>query len=142
MRARGPSLTLPRLGAGFTLVSAIFLVVVLAVMAVSLVSLATVQHITSAQMLQAVRANYAARAGVEWAIARANAGCVTGPAFTLGGTLSDFSVTVTCTRTDHPVGTATPQAYYLVEVVAEAGGNGTPDFVRRQAQAKILGPVQ
>jgi MSHA biogenesis protein MshP len=144
MRARGPSLPLPRLGAGFTLVSAIFLMVVLAVLAVSLVSLATVQHITSAQMLQAVRANYAARAGVEWAIAKAiePAGCVTGPAFTLGGALSAFSVAVTCTRTDHPVGTATPQAYYLVEVVAQAGGYGTPDFVRRQAQAKVLGEVQ
>lgn len=132
----------PRRAAGFTLVSAIFLMVVLVVLAVSLVSLGTVQHITSAQMLQSVRANYAARAGVEWAIAQANtpAGCVTGPAFTLGGALSAFTVSVTCTRTDHPVGAGTPQAYYLVESLAVGGSYGTPDFVRRHAQAKVLGP--
>jgi len=127
---------------GFTLVSAIFLMVVLVVLAVSLVSLGTVQHMTSAQLLQSVRANYAARAGVEWAIARAGAGgCVTGPAFGLGGALSSFSVSVACTRTDHAVGAATPQAYYVVDVVAESGPYGSPDFVRRQAQAKVLGPI-
>ena len=136
MRARARS-------RGFTLVSAIFLMVVLVVLGVSLVSLGTVQHMTSAQMLQSVRANYAARAGLEWAIAQANtpAGCVTGPAFTLGGALSSFSVAVTCTRTDHAVGAAAPQAYYIVEVVATGGTYGTPDFVRRQAQGKVLGPI-
>jgi MSHA biogenesis protein MshP len=132
-----------RRAAGFTLVSAIFLMVVLAVLAVSLVSLGTVQHITSAQMLQSVRANYAARAGVEWAIATAKTpgGCVSGPAFTPGGALGAFTVTVTCTRTDHAVGAATPQAYYLVDVLAVGGTYGTPDFVRRHAEAKVLGPI-
>lgn len=132
-----------RRAAGFTLVSAIFLMVVLVVLAVSLLSLATVQHITSAQMLQSVRAQYAARAGVEWAFARAAlpGGCVTTPPFALGGTLSAFTVSVTCTRTDHAVGAAIPQAYYRVDVIAEGGAYGTPDFVRRQAQSKLLGPV-
>lgn len=127
---------------GFTLVSAIFLMVVLVVLAASLVTLGSVQHTTSAQMLQTVRAHYAARAGIEWAIGTAGAtGCVSAPPFALGGALSGFSVTVTCTRTDHPIGAATPQAYYRVDVLAVGGAYGTPDFVRRQAQAKVLGPV-
>lgn len=130
-----------RLG-GFTLVSAIFLMVVLVVLAASLVSLGTVQHTTSAQMLQSLRAHYATRAGIEWAIARAGTtGCVTGPGFTLGGALGVFTVTVTCTRSDHAVGMATPQAYYLVDVLAVGGAYGTPDFVQRHAEAKVLGPI-
>lgn len=124
--------------AGFSLVSAIFLMVVLAILGVSLVSLSAVQHATAAQQLQTVRANYAARAGVEWAARQAAAGACAGTTFTPGGTLTAFTVTVACTPSTHDLGGGT-QLYYLVDVTAQAGAYGSPDFVARRVQAKVLG---
>lgn len=131
---------MPR-AAGFTLVSAIFLMVVLAILAVSLVTMSSVQHASSAQQLQAVRASQAARAGLEWAAARAAepAGCPAGPtALSPGGALTGFTVSVSCVRSDHvlPAGT---QRYYRVDVTAQGGLYGSPDFVMRRAQGKVLG---
>jgi MSHA biogenesis protein MshP len=131
-----------RAAAGFTLVSAIFLMVVLAVLAVSLVSLSSVQHATTAQMLQTMRAVYAARAGVEWAVRQAQtvAGCPVGPTpIALGGALNGFAVSVTCTRTEHTLA-AGSQPYYVVDVTATGGAYGGPDYVSRRVQTKVLGP--
>ena len=127
---------------GFTLVSAIFLMVVLVILGVSLVSMTTVQHTTSAQLLQTVRASYATRAGVEWAVAAAGvAGCPAGPTtLAPGGALSGFTISLTCTRTDHDLPTGL-QPYYVVDVTAQSGAYGSPDYVLRRAQSKLLGPV-
>ena len=128
---------------GFTLVSAVFLTVVLVALGASLVSISAVQQTTSAQQLQAVRANYAARAGLEWAIGKATApgvcaGTTTLPAGTLGGQLASFAVTVQCTQTSHDIdGTAT--SFYTVDVTVESGNYGSPDFVLRRVQAKVGG---
>jgi MSHA biogenesis protein MshP len=126
--------------AGFTLVSAIFLMVVLVVLSVSLVTLSSVQHTTAAQQLQTSRATYAARTGVEWAVQKAQGGCPAGPTtLTPGGTLSGFTVSVTCTATDHTLPGGTQQ-YYVVDVTATAGTYGGPDYVSRRIQSKVLGP--
>jgi MSHA biogenesis protein MshP len=85
---------------------------VLVVLGVSLVTLGSVQHTTTAQQLQSVRAYYAARAGVQWAAAQAGAGgCPAGPtAVALPGDLSGFTVSVRCSMSSHDLGTGTPQA--------------------------------
>jgi MSHA biogenesis protein MshP len=126
---------------GFTLVSAVFLMVVLVVLGVSLVSLSAVQHTTSAQQVQTARAAYAVRAGIEWAIGRTASGgdCPVGPtSFTPGGMLGTFTVSVTCTRSDHDVG-STLLEYYTVDVTATSGTYGSPDYVQRRGQAKVYG---
>lgn len=129
---------------GFTLVSAIFLMVVLAILGVSLVTLASVQHTTSAQALQSARAQHAVRAGIEWAVARAMvvpAGCPIGTTeLAPGGALSEFKVAVTCARTEHTLADGN-QTYYVVDVVATSGRYGGPDYVLRRAQTKVLGPI-
>lgn len=123
---------------GFTLVSAIFLMVVLVVLGASLVTLGSVQHTTSAQQLQSVRAYYAARTGVEWAVARASTGCPAGTLEPLGGTLASFTVTVTCTSSNHDLGgVVTP--YHMVEVTATSGNYEGTDYVSRRVQAKLMG---
>jgi MSHA biogenesis protein MshP len=134
--------------AGFTLVSAIFLMVVLVVLGVSLVTISSVAHTTTAQQLQSVRAHYAVRAGIEWAAARAATGCPPGPTtFSPGGTLSGFTVSVSCTQTSHPLPTVTvalarpTQLYYVADITATAGAYGGTDYVLRKGQTKILGPV-
>lgn len=130
-----------RRAAGFTLISAVFLMLVLVVLGVALVSMSAVQHTTSAQQVQTARAGYAVRAGIEWAIAQANtpAGCPAGPTtFTLGGMLSSFTVSVSCNLTTHAIGGGV-QKYYVVDVTAQSGAYGSPDFVQRRGQAKVLG---
>jgi MSHA biogenesis protein MshP len=128
---------------GFTLVSAVFLMVVLVVLGTSLMSISTVQHTTGAQQVQVARANYAVRTGVEWAIARANGagGCPVGPTdISPGGQLATFTVSVTCTLSSHTIDSVgTVQPYYVVDVTVRSGAYGTPGFVLRRGQAKVLG---
>ncbi len=84
---------------GFSVVTAIFLLVVLAAMGAFMVTFSTVQHIPSAQDVQGVRAYQAARAGIEWGAYRVlrNASCVGSTVLpALGGTLAGVTVTVLC----------------------------------------------
>lgn len=53
---------------GFALVSAIFILVVLAALGAFIVNISTSQHIGSALDVQGVRAYHAARAGIEWGL--------------------------------------------------------------------------
>ncbi len=63
--ARARSSTGPR---GFAIVSAIFILVVLAALGAFIVSVSTSQHTGSVLDIQGVRAYQAARAGIEWGI--------------------------------------------------------------------------
>ena len=87
---------------GFSMVTAIFLLVVLAGLGAAMVTLSTSQNQSSALDVMGSRAYQAARAGIEWAAYQVinNSSC---PPLTtlnnLGGTLSPFAVTVRCTTT-------------------------------------------
>jgi MSHA biogenesis protein MshP len=96
---------------GFAIVSAIFILVVLAALGAFIVSVSTNQQIGSVIDLQGVRAYQAARAGIEWGLYKvqssngfdyANPNTRSCPAATTtfvptAPTLSGFAVTVTCT---------------------------------------------
>jgi MSHA biogenesis protein MshP len=131
---------------GFSLVSAIFLMVVLVVLGVSIMTISSVQQTTTAQLLQSVRANYAARAGAQWASAQALGTWCPGPAypmstvFALPAPLAGFSLTVECTRSSHQLGSLPAKNYFVVEVTATSGNYGGPDYVRRQLRTKLLQP--
>lgn len=56
---------------GFAIVSAIFLVVVLAALGAFMVTFSGVQHVTHAQDIQGSRAYWAARSGIEWGVYQA-----------------------------------------------------------------------
>ncbi|TCS39078.1 Tfp pilus assembly protein PilX [Paucimonas lemoignei] len=101
---------------GFTLVSAIFLLVVLAALGAAIVTVSTTQHTASALDVLGAQAYQAARAGTEWGLYqyRSNPAAYCNNAATpdtrtfalpAGTALSGFSVTVTCTYT--PFGGAT-----------------------------------
>jgi MSHA biogenesis protein MshP len=129
---------------GFSLVSAIFLMVVLVILGVSLVTISAVQHTTAAQLLQAARANYAARAGADWVASQGSGWCAAGPypmasSFTLPAPMSGFTIGVSCTRTSHTLDTATQQ-YFVVDITASSGTYGGPDYVRRKLRTKVLVP--
>lgn len=87
---------LPR---GFALISAIFILVVLAVLAAAAVQVASMQHIGSALDIQGSQAYQAARAGIEWGLYRQkrNGNCAATTSFSAGApSLAAFTITVTC----------------------------------------------
>jgi len=99
---------------GFSLVSAIFLLVVIAALGTFAVTLSTTQQQSAALDVMGARAYQAARAGIEWAafgVSQTAAGaqwtgCVpTTNMGTLGGTLAPFTVAVTCTSASYTEGT-------------------------------------
>ncbi|HEY8606815.1 MAG TPA: agglutinin biogenesis protein MshP [Noviherbaspirillum sp.] len=132
---------------GFSLISAIFLLVVLAVLGAAIVQVSTAQHIGSALDLQGARAYQAARAGIEWGLFREleqNA-CPGAPAsFQPPATtdLGQFTVTVTCIRTATAVPGVVRRRIQSVACNAPQAGEprcrpnqpGGPDYVQRTVQ--------
>lgn len=144
--------------AGFTLVSVVFVVVVLAALGGALASLSLRLHMGSAGELDAVRSLQAARAGLEWAAFEvlrrppppaAAPGCFSPTSFAPAG-IDGMTVTVTCTRTP-PSGTVSDGAAELVfyQLVANAcsapggdpcpaGGTPRPTYVERQLSWTVV----
>jgi MSHA biogenesis protein MshP len=91
---------------GFAMMSAIFILVVLAALGAAMMSISSSQHRNAALDMQGARVYQAARAGVEWGVHRiANAAdpanaCFASPSsFTpSANTLNAFTVHVTCNR--------------------------------------------
>jgi len=132
--------------AGFSIISAIFLVVILSMLAAFMVSISSVQHTTAALGARSARAYYAARAGLTWATYQAekDTGCgnVDGKSFTIndpGSTLNGFRVSTACTMTDHQVQNQTLH-FVVLSATASAGTWGSGDFVSRRMRAKLTLP--
>jgi MSHA biogenesis protein MshP len=128
---------------GVALVAAIFLLVVLAGIAGYAVRIGVMQQQTVTAALRAAQAFHAARSGVAWAAHQALTGawCTT-PADAATLNLSEagtngFDVAVQCTHTSHAEGGATLDIY-VIDVLAEAGAYGGPDYVSRRLQAKVM----
>ena len=146
-----------RKSAGVALVTAIFLLVVLAGLAVAVVSLTTSQQASASQDEQGVRAYQAARAGMEWALfASLQPGgglvCPTVVSFGLpGATLSAFTVTVSCDAAALGYGNADPALLdstaggirITVTACNQPANNACPnnapgpDYVQRQIEAQL-----
>jgi MSHA biogenesis protein MshP len=139
-----------RKASGFSLVSAIFLLVVLAALGVAMVTISTVQHQSSGLDVQGTRAYQAARAGIEWGVyqrqkvpAYCGAAVANNIALPVGTSLSGFTVTVVCTP-DNGLGLNINGA--VIEATAcniPAGGacpNAAPnssDYVQRVVQVRL-----
>jgi MSHA biogenesis protein MshP len=122
---------------GFTLVAALFLIVVIAALGAFAVRIGAGQQQTVNLGLLGARALAAAESGIEWGAFRAlNGGsCVPSTILNLTeGGLNGFTVTVGCGSTDHTEGVATVTVYRF-DVLAQAGTYGTPDFVSRRVYA-------
>jgi MSHA biogenesis protein MshP len=142
-----------RRGAGIGLVTAIFLLVVLAGLAVAMVTLSTAQQSASALDVQGARAYQAARAGIEWGLFQnlrtpgRRCDAVTTFALPADSSLSGFSVTVRCRLVAGPATPATPNALdrWTIEATAcsQPGGAGCPnpnssaDYVQRRIEVQL-----
>ena len=123
---------------GAALVAAIFLLVVLAGLAVYAVRIGVVQQQTVTAAMRAAQAFHAAKSGLDWGAYRAVNGGWCGTAtlnLSEAGT-SGFAVTVQCAQTLHSEAGA-PLNVYVIDVRAEAGLYGGPDYVSRRLQAKV-----
>jgi MSHA biogenesis protein MshP len=139
---------------GFSLVSAIFLLVVLAGLGAAMVSFSTTQNQGLAMDAMGSRAYQAASAGIEWAAYNiaSNPGAANGTAFgpvsgnPLGGNLADFEVAVAYSAasavddTNYPPDGISPGEVvwsYFITASAVWGAAGTENRVERVINAKI-----
>jgi MSHA biogenesis protein MshP len=133
-------MTLARKNRGMVAIAAIFLIVALVGLGVAMSSLSGVQADTGSKSLQAAKAYWGARAGLEWGIQRAVAGggiCNpdTNPAnqFTLSeGALNTVSVKVNCVSS--PFGTN--KVYYFTST-ATIGTVGQLGYAERRIIASV-----
>ena len=136
--------------AGFSIVSAIFLLVVLSALAAFIVNISSGQHVSAAADLQGARAYQAARAGVEWGAYQVldpnSAAAVATPAVCPGPTtftpFAGFSTTVTCVLSTHTENGNNIGVYRFTST-STAGTIGTVNYVSRVLQvtvAKCLDP--
>ena len=135
-----------KLQQGFSLISAIFLLVVIAALGTFAVTLSTTQQQSGALDVMGARAYQAARAGIEWAAFGVSqtasgvqwTGCVPSTNLgALGGTLSTFSVAVTCSATSSVEGTAPFWIYDVTATARTTGSVGDTGYVERVINVKL-----
>ncbi len=135
---------------GVSIITAIFLLSVLAMLGAFLVSVAGFQQKSSQLDIQGVRAAQAARAGIEWGAYQVLRGANVPPAACFGATnltfagtsMSGFTTTVSCARTAHTelVTTFTTDQIVAVTCNAPPCPNPAPaiaDYIERQISTTI-----
>ncbi len=141
--------TMQNIQRGFSLITAIFLLVVLASLGAVMMTFFTVQQQSSALDVMGARAYQASRAGMEWGayqiIQSGVAGgtfagaCQPGPtssSVALTNTLADFSVNVLCSSAAASEAGATVTIYQVTSTATQ-GAVATPDYVERQMTVTI-----
>lgn len=124
---------------GFSLITAIFLLVVVAALVVYIANIRVVQQTTLLYGVQGARAMQAARSGIEWGIYQSIVGGACSASSSFSATdaeLDDFNIEVQCASSVHTEGT-TPVTIYRLTAIASAGTYGTLDYVQRRIQATV-----
>lgn len=134
-----PDFSLPQRARGFGLVAAMFLMIVVTLVILAMTRLATTQHGTGSLAIQQARAYQAARAGLEWGIARAfnGATCSAGSPSLAGSSLSEFNVAVACSARTYTDGPDTVTIYRLTATAQNGTPEGRPDYAYRQLTAVV-----
>lgn len=124
--------------AGFSLIPALFLLIVLAAIGIVAVRLTAVQQQTVVLATQGARAYAAARAGIEAAAydALENGNCGAQTIALAEAGLSGFTVDTSCSSSTHAEGGGTTTVY-VIEAFARAGAYGSPDYVSRRVRATV-----
>ena len=119
---------------GLSIISAIFMLVLLAALAAFMLTFSMSSNVTQAQDIQGSRAYWAARSGLEWGAYRVvqDNACAT---TTL--TLSGFAVAVTCSLSGpYPEGGSNVNIYRITSTASQ-GTLGSVGYVERQLQATL-----
>jgi len=123
---------------GFSLVAAVFLIVVLAAVGAFAVQVATSQYQGGNLQILEARAQAAADAGIGYAagVVLAAGTCPSSPLTLTQGTLTGFVDRLTCSQTTHVIGGTSYYAYALTST-ASSGIYGRPDYVARTATRNV-----
>ncbi len=128
---------------GFGIISAIFIVVVVALIAAFMAGIGAAGRTASSYAVVGMRAHQAARSGVEWGVHQvlgnlANPDCFASPAsFAIPGAAGGgFTVRVTCFETEVTEG-ASSYSIFDIDAVAEVGSAGADDYFRRELSASV-----
>lgn len=134
---------------GFSLVSAIFLLVVIAALGTFAVTLSTTQQQSAALDVLGARAYQASRAGIDWGayqVLPASAAAFASTCRSAGSnsqnlnglpnSLAGFAVAVGCQASSHVEGTGTLWVYNLTSTATQ-GTVATPNYVERQMTVTI-----
>ncbi|MCB1801833.1 MAG: pilus assembly PilX N-terminal domain-containing protein [Gammaproteobacteria bacterium] len=127
-----------RNAAGFTLISALFVIVVVSALGVYLTGLSTVAHSSSALAVRSSQAIYAAQAGVEWVVFRLAAGDSCGSLPT-APVIDGFSISVDACSTQTITEGSASYPLHDITVTASIGSYGDPAFVTRRLSAAVAG---
>jgi len=123
---------------GFTLIAAIFLLVVVAALVIYIANIRVVQQTTLLYGVQGARASLAARSGIEWGIHQSivNGSCTASTSFTHPA-FAGFNIQVECTSTRHDEGGPSLINTFRLKSIASSGSYGSLDFVQRQIRASV-----
>jgi len=128
---------------GFALVSAVFVMALLALLASVMVSLSTTQQVASTRDLLGTRAYFAAKAGIEWGsyqVLQAGACAASSTLPALGGSAAGFTVTVACSAAGPYDEAGSAVQVYTITSTASTGTAGAPDRAERQLRAVVSTP--
>lgn len=120
---------------GFAAIAAIFLVVVLAALGGFMLTFSNSQQLGSAQDILGSRAYWAARAGLEWGLARGQASSAC-PASPTSLSIEGFAVVVSCSQTSYPENAATVLLLRFT-ALASRGSAGTTGYIERSVSATL-----
>ena len=141
--------TIQSIQGGFSLISAIFLLVVIAALGTFAVTISTTQQQSAALDVLGARAYQASKAGIEWGayqvlrnsavVGGFAATCQAGPATQvlapLPNTLSGFNVTVQCSAV--PSVEAAAPTLWVYQLTSTAKQGVSPNYVERQMSVTI-----
>ena len=123
---------------GFTLVTALFLLVIVSLLGVYLINFRKVQQSTVVYGQQGARPMHAAHTGIEWGIYESvvNGNCAPNAFTATGIALSAYNISVNCSSSAHTEGAVLITTYRLTST-AQTGIYGTLDYVYRSMQATV-----
>ncbi len=124
---------------GFTIVQAIFIVVVLALMGTYMMTLSSVQQSTTTQAYLQAQVYQAARSGLEWGIKHVvdNKTCFATWSPGSAPNIDGCRVTVSCVKVDSYSEGSSVYGVYNLAAFATYGSTGTPEFVSRKLEVTI-----
>jgi MSHA biogenesis protein MshP len=130
----------PSRQAGFGLVAALFLIVVVTLLVATMAHLSSIQHGSTSLAIQQARAYQAARAGLEWGISQAVNGnsCASGNPDLAGSGLAEFGVSVACESASYTDNEGNPLQIFRFTAEAQNGSpGGRPDYAYRRLTAVV-----
>jgi MSHA biogenesis protein MshP len=127
------------------MITAIFLLVVVAILGAYIASLATTQQTSETLDVQGARAYQAAHAGMQWGVFQAlrNGACAGSTSIALAGGLAGFAVTVQCTATPYTEASSAHNIYRIVSTGCSPPSAGACPgiqggyYVERQLEATL-----